>query len=224
MENSESVEHIFLGTDDAPGAAQRVRNSELEQRSRLHGLKVDVTIFNDHFLSVEASGTRSTPQDFWINLAFLDSNAQRDRYVAWHWLATALALLVITGLALRLALRSSLPVDPSAQVAMICLLVAATAGATAALVFRSRDLLVFHTRHGRVPLLRLLNRNPDRERFEIFIEKLGEQIEATRDARFGSELTQLLSAELREHRRLLEEGVLSREQYDAAKRRILRCH
>ena len=90
------------------------------------------------------------------------------------------------------------------------------------LFYRFSDCIVFCSQHGRWPLLTLLNHNPTPEQLQHFVDGLSDRI---RQARVHwPDRQQLLSAELREHRRLKDEGILSAEKYDAVKRRILSKH
>lgn len=91
-------------------------------------------------------------------------------------------------------------------------------------VYRSHDRLVFYSQNGRTPLVTLFNRNPDQETLSTFISIFTDQImEASTNLNFicGNER---LNAELKEHRRLMEKGIISRKGYDISKSRILDRH
>lgn len=83
--------------------------------------------------------------------------------------------------------------------------------------------LVFCTRHGRVPVLRLMRREPDRGQVKSFLAALEEAVHRAAAARPGSH-GRLLRDEMKEHRRLLEAGVLQPHDFEAAKARILHAH
>jgi ribosome-binding protein aMBF1 (putative translation factor) len=81
---------------------------------------------------------------------------------------------------------------------------------------------VFYTRHGRAPLLRFLNRNPTAAELETFVADISNRIQRARTQ--WDNRQQFLSAELKEHRRLKDQGILTPESYEAVKRRILGKH
>ena len=89
-------------------------------------------------------------------------------------------------------------------------------------LYCSHDRLVFYSQHGRVPLVVLFNRLPDRATLNAFTDALVKEI---KDAGVLYPHTgETLSEELKEHRRLREAGVISSQRYDIVKRRILGQH
>jgi hypothetical protein len=91
-------------------------------------------------------------------------------------------------------------------------------------VFHSHGRLVFYSRNGRIPLLVLFNQNPDKDTFDAFVGILIDHIRKARQNLSLVHQNELLSTELKEHRRLMEAGVILGKRYDAAKARILRQH
>ncbi len=69
----------------------------------------------------------------------------------------------------------------------------------------------------------MMTARPSRAEVRRFVQEI---VERAQRAQSTPELspTRLLSGELREHRRLHEEGILPLEMYERAKARILRCH
>jgi hypothetical protein len=91
------------------------------------------------------------------------------------------------------------------------------------IVKSTRNSLIFYTAHGRIPLVEILSRNPDRVHYKEFISELKKDISRFRkDERYAGQ--GLLSAELNEHRRLLESGIISNKEYERAKKNIFRKH
>ncbi len=237
--DGDSIEHIYLagevaghpardpadGPGDGPASepTPRVHNLQLAQASPTKGFTGQLAVFNDIYLSVHTQRLRAKSCRYWLHLAFLDPTPRRERRLAWRWLLVALGLggagaaLLITGLDGAIPLSGSIWLPG----ALVC--IAAAAVCTAATMYWSYDKLVFRTRHGGMPLVEMLNNRPDRRSFAAFLEELKRHIEAAR-MEYGPDNRELLSAEMREHRRLRDDGVLSAEEYDAVKARILRCH
>jgi hypothetical protein len=88
--------------------------------------------------------------------------------------------------------------------------------------YRCHDRVVFYSQNGRVPLVILLNRNPDGETFKSFTDVLIRRIQEVRDSLVSR--SEMLSEELKGHRRLMEEGIISEKRYDSVKQRILCQH
>ncbi|MEJ2762249.1 MAG: hypothetical protein P8126_12180 [Gammaproteobacteria bacterium] len=91
------------------------------------------------------------------------------------------------------------------------------------IVKSSRNSLIFYTAHGHIPLVEVLSRKPDSKHYKGFITELKKDISRFRkDERYSGQ--GLLSAELNEHRRLLESGIISGKEYELAKKNIFRRH
>jgi hypothetical protein len=91
-----------------------------------------------------------------------------------------------------------------------------------AAIYRSHDRLVFYSQHGRVPLVVLFNRLPDRKTQHSFTSTLVEHIKEAGTSNAGTD--EILSIELKAHRCLMEEGIISVKRYDIVKERILGQH
>lgn len=86
-----------------------------------------------------------------------------------------------------------------------------------------RNSVIFSTAHGRIPLVEILSKNPDRKQYKEFITVMKQCISRFRkDERYSGQGA--LSAELNEHRRLHEHGVISSKEYKLAKKNILGKH
>jgi hypothetical protein len=211
------VEHILLASaDDEPvneisGGGLRVDNARLEQRSWLRRSKMCFVRFNRHYLAIDVDGPGSKQRRHELDLAFLDPRPRRVRRVSNGLLSAALGLTVgaVAG-----TLYGGAEVGSMLSVAAAVALLLA--------ILRSCDRIVFYSRHGRVPLVVMFNRNPDPGRFRAFVDDLIQHIQSA-SGRFPDR-NQKLSAELREHRRLMAEGVLSARRYEIVKQRLLACY
>jgi hypothetical protein len=79
----------------------------------------------------------------------------------------------------------------------------------------------FRSRFGKVRLMELINKNPDKDSFRDFINKLVMQINKSKAARDKNQ-GQMLTSELQELRRLKDETVIPEVSYEKAKRRIFK--
>ena len=81
---------------------------------------------------------------------------------------------------------------------------------------------MFYSLHGRVPLVVMFYRLPDRATLDAFNDGLVREIKGA--GVLYPHTSETLSEELKEHRRLREAGVISSRRYDIVKRRILGQH
>ena len=214
------LEEICLTTTDADPEplqsgepAQQV--AELEQINRMRRCRSQFTLYNNHRLAVRTQGALQNSRDYEVDLGILDPHPRRQLRIAWHYV---LGFAVLSGAAGFLAFFS-------ATTNGTLLSVVAIAFAALSLVlalYCSHDRLVFYSQHGRVPLVVLFNRLPDRATLDAFTHTLVQEIEGARA--LDPPTSETLSEELKEHRRLREEGVISCRRYDIVKQRILGQH
>ncbi len=212
MQKYSSVEHICLSSEPQQEAPQqRITNRQFDQYGKWVRSEAHFLVFNEHHIAIRSSGLGEKPRNYELDLTFLDSQPKRMRRVDWPLLLLALSLLA-TGVA-------------SGASASGVLLAAVLLGAVLALgaaFYRSHDRVVYFSKHGRAPLLVLLNRNPDARALQEFLADLSRRIQHTRQS--WTSRHDFLCAELREHRRLHEEGIFSEKEYERIKRRILKKH
>lgn len=216
MKTHSPVEHICLASEHQDEQERpRVTNVRFDQRSRWRRTEARFTIFNEHHVAIERRGLGGQPLSYQLDLSFLASRPRRIREISWALVALALALFGV-------AAATRLFTLPGGSGALGAALLLAGAMALAVAAFRYRDCVIYFSKHGRAPLLVLLNGNPDRAALQQFIADISGRIRATR--RNWPDRHAYLSAELKEHRRLHEQGVISQTDYERIKRRILRQH
>lgn len=214
-------EHICLASDEVEEAEEVVpttMEAVLEQTCGKRRRRL--VLFNGSILGVSTSGPRSKAGEYNLKLAYVD--AAPVRHVARvYW--TIFAATAVPGAALLAAQSmAGIALDPAWLVAD-ALLLAAALWSLAVALHRYFDRLVFLTRHGRVRVLEISRSRPDRRLPRAFIDRLKKAI---RQAQLKCPPVQghYLRDEMREHRRLLEQGVMQAEKFELAKALILRAH
>jgi hypothetical protein len=211
-----SVEHICLSAEGEENATQeRVTNLQFDQQSRLHRSETRFTVFNDHYMAVETSGPGKKTLRYEFDLSFLASQPKRVRKI--DWLSCALAFMLLFA-----AITTGLMVNTGITAMTLAVILAGFALSLVLAIYRSRDNIIFVTKHGRLPLLVLLNRNPTPAGLKAFVSDITRRIQNTR--KNWSSKSEYLSAELRQHRRLQEVDILSKKEYEVIKQRILGKH
>lgn len=220
------MEHICLVSgieDERKVESHTTVNREITQRSKINGYQAHFRIFNDRYLSVWTRKFGSGTREYSISLRYLDPKPRRRFRISWGWLGLATASL---GVAAMLGVTINHAPPPAvSHPALPFALGAAAAGmiALAVTVYRSGLRLVWVSRHGRIRLVELMTDQPSRADVQAFANDLKDRIVRAHNAQ-QVDPAQWLSKELREHRRLKDEGILTEAIYAKAKGRILHCH
>ena len=179
-------------------------------------------MLDGHRLAVH-DGRRGLERRYVLDLRFIAEAPLTTRTVAWNCWFASLASLAAAGLVAWLAwTQRAHPQVWSAWVVTMGLSgTALLVGAVA--LYRTYDTTLLYSVHGRVTLARLTGTLGSSRHAATFTAELTRSIGAARAAVVQSRQA-FLRDELREHRRLFEDGVLSAEAYEAGKRRILQAH
>src|SRR5262245_10532606 len=104
MHAPRATEHISIEAEPdhttpvrVPRRAGRTKYSLV---SRLRGCATEVAILDDHFVSVVASRPRTPGKKYSFDLRFADPKPHLVRHISWFWLAIALGLAGLGGVAL----------------------------------------------------------------------------------------------------------------------------
>jgi hypothetical protein len=220
-------EHIHIEAEPGSVAAptphrlRKVRTSYL-LKSSLRGCETEVSILEDHFVSVRTVRPDAQPRKYEVDLRFANPKPVRVRTISWFWfsLASCMALLAAGGLWATWADagRGSSPIFLAALVTLL-----ASAGATIMFLRRTVESLEFVSAHGGVTLVSVVGGIGSARAGKRFFIELIKSINAAKATR-RQELPQFLRDEMREHHRLRELGVLTEQQYEQSKARILASH
>ena len=220
-------EHIHIEAEPGSVAAptphrlRKVRTSYL-LKSSLRGCETEVSILEDHFVSVRTVRPDAQPRKYEVDLRFANPKPVRVRTISWFWfsLASCMALLAAGGLWATWADagRWSSPIFLAALVTLL-----ASAGATIMFLRRTVESLEFVSAHGGVTLVSVVGGIGSARAGKRFFIELIKSINAAKATR-RQELPQFLRDEMREHHRLRQLGVLTEQQYEQSKARILASH
>jgi hypothetical protein len=226
LAQSVGVEHICLESDEVV-VAERVRNIRVGPTftvvSRLRGCETELAVIEGHRLAVRSRRPRRPPQDYFVDLCFVDGEPVQERRIAWRFWQAGAVLVSLAALGHWLTPALANPVWQHAVLrASIGLLTAAICAGALAL-YRTRETIAFRSVHGRTRLFEMTGSLGWSRTAKSFIADLARRIEAARASAARSR-PHFLRDEMREHRRLWDAGVLSDEAYEAGKQRILHAH
>jgi len=216
-------EHILLESDERkvphPRCSRRV-HARIELQSRLRRGTLQLELIDYYYLVVRTYRARSVAAEYTLDLRFADSTLALSKHFASRWFIAALALGVLAG---AIAFRIASSAAPSEWL-VACSIVAAMAIAAAVVcAYRTTQTVAMYSAHGRAKLFEFTSGFGAQKGFRLFTNKLAAHIKLAIAARRPVR-SEHLRDEMREHFRLRESGVLSLEEYEASKARILAEH
>jgi hypothetical protein len=212
-------------TEDSPAEptsrpAEPEELVELFQISHARLQSAHYTLFNGHYISVHRKRPFRRAQRYWLNLAYLDPMPHMVTIADRRWLYLAIGLAAATAALLAASILSPTPWHQQAWMPGTILLLNGALVSLFIFFQRYQSLVRFHSRHGDAMLLELNNNSPSRPEFRDFMRALLHRIQTAH----REHPHRRLGAELVEHRRLFEAGLIDRDSYDRAREKILRKH
>jgi hypothetical protein len=217
------TEHILLtGDEPAPelivAQARQVR-ARLVLNDRVRRTRTELRLYDQGYLGVFETRAGTVGPERRFDLRHLDAKPLLTRRVARKSARATLCLVLLALAAGMLAWASVLP-----QVTIPAAAAATLAAAMAAGLYINRTLerVQFVTRHGRTVALMLVACCGCRRAFRALVPRLVAAIHDAAQLTEGDR-TDRLRAEVREHYRLHDAGVLTRDDCAVAVQRILAC-
>lgn len=211
----QAAEHIVLESDERDIPQLRLRRREhasLQCRSWLRRRSLNLSIIDYYYLGVRMAQRAAAPQEYVLDLRFVDPCFALTRHVPWRCIWAALALTAAAA-ASTIWFAALIPAALFAGAVLAYL----------AVVARLIETVALHSLHGRAAVLEYRGGAGTLRRVRPFMRKLAAHVQLAAAARRAT-MAEHLRDELREHHRLKEAGVLAAETYDACKRRILARH
>lgn len=218
-----SGEHILLESDEREIPNPRVsrrRHASIVVRSRLRRRSLDLEVIDYYFLVVRLHRGRSFVSEYVLDLRFVAPSLQFARRIAWRW---GIATLVMGGLAIATGLRIDTSGSPEEWLKACAGVSGMALLAGIAFSYRTIETIRLFSAHGRARLLEFNAGLGAIRALQPFAVKLAAHIRIAEEARRSSR-SEHLRDEMREHFRLHETGVLSTEEYENSKARILAGH
>jgi hypothetical protein len=221
------AEHISLQSETMEmGTAPRVDRKSLVKYqlvSRARGSVTRIAILDGHFVSLNLRRARAQEQEHTVDLRFVDPRPIGIRKVGWPWMYVAIALTLLAAAATVFAIQFASPDQRLWAVPAAIVLGTFTVSSYLMCLYFTTESMVFVSTHGRARLIVItggLGTTRAARKCALDIVKhinlARKQAKQTRQV--------FLRDEMREHSRLHEQGVLSDEQYEVAKARILKSH
>jgi hypothetical protein len=219
-------EHVSLETDISetrakPNPSKPLLSYELNKGGR--GVTRRVSILPDQYVAIETQRSRSTSSMHTVDLRFVEPRSFRIRNVPWRLLYVAIGATVLTTLAFVLCAEWPKFAQKFGGLLAAYALATVTVGCYAVCYYLTIESLHFLSANGRASVIVIAGRWGTMRRAQSCAVDLLSHIKVAQK-KFGQTRQTYLRDEMREHARLFEAGVLSIDQYNDAKRRILKSH
>ncbi|MCZ6882822.1 MAG: hypothetical protein O7F15_07455, partial [Gammaproteobacteria bacterium] len=180
-----------------------------------------LTIFNGNYCYQAIKNKHQRKYKYRVDLSYLDPRPSRERHIAWKWLYATLGLAMLGALMIYGAWFANW-IEPSVYY-LVFLVIDISATLICLLLFmhNTYDRILFKSQYGRIKLIELLNRYPNKKTFREFVSRFILQIKQAAKAKDFNQST-FLSQELVELRRLKGETVITDTEYEIAKTAILK--
>jgi hypothetical protein len=216
-------EHILLESDERkiphPRCSRKL-HGRIELQSRLRRRTLRLELIDYYYLVVRSYRSRSVAAEYVLDLRFVDTAPGLSRHFASRWLLAALAFIALAG---ATALRVGDSATPVGWLTACGVLLGMGVAATVVCLYRTTETISMYSAHGRAKLFEFTSGLGANRVFKPFTNKLAAHIRLAVAARRPMR-SEHLRDEMREHFRLRESGVLSVEEYEASKARILAEH
>lgn len=217
-------EYISLGGEERQSADQLDLDNcetlaQIEQQHRHVPGKQSLSLLAPHYLQVDRKRFKKQINAL-IDLEFVDPKPVPDFYTPWVLIACT-SLLVLFGAALVYAIANKLLAGTPTLLIITgtSFLLALASGIWATRRLKRR--FIFISRHGRVPLFKVIVNQPFKDSYQLFYEQL-ESVLVKCAHKEHDDMSEFIAHEMRDHRRLKEVGLLDEPTYELAKQRIMR--
>ncbi len=211
-------EHIYIGGDETdPSDEPTVVGKRMTLANHVRGLRMEFTFFDEGFLKIRAYKKKKLTKDYMLELRFLNPKPTAIRRLVMQSFWTAFGLSGAAALSWLIAKFTTL--DAYLFPASIVL---ATGAFVALLLFtyQSGEKNLFYTASGNVPALMLLTNFGCYRRGRSIVPEISQAI-GVAILRNTLEEEPYLRAEMQDHYRLRNEGIITPEACSTGTARIL---
>lgn len=189
----------------------------LKQRNSL-GFDIQIKLVDGRELQVVRNG-KKIKHVYSVDILSLQDKSKKTFFIAWKWLIAGISFFLFTLLMLKV-LPAYLGNNKNLYLGII-LLAGVLGGILCFVQFwkHTSKKQIFHSRNAHVPIIELNAGKPSKEIFSAFVNAIEQRIKKFRDHMNIAEDKQLIG-EMKMLRRLSDDGVISKKEYENAKTKL----
>lgn len=190
----------------------------LKQRNAL-GFDLQIKLIDGRELQVLNRGKR-TEQRYSVDILSLQDKSKKSLTIAWKWLTASIAFFLIMLLLLKI-MPDYLSLNKNIYLSII--LLAGSIGSIMCFIQFWKHTSIkqtFYSRNAHVPIITLSAGKPCKKSFSSFIDVIEKRIKKFR-SHMDVDDDKQLTGEMKMLRRLSDEGVISKNEYEKAKSKLL---
>lgn len=189
----------------------------LKQRNSL-GFDIQIKLLDGRELQVVSKG-KKIKRAYSVDILSLQDKSKKTFFIAWKWLIAGISFFLFTLLMLKV-LPAYLGDNKNLYLGII-LLAGVLGGILCFVQFwkHTSKKQIFHSRNAHIPIIELNAGKPSKESFSAFVNAIEQRIKKFRDHMNIAEDKQLIG-EVKMLRRLSDDGVISKKDYETAKAKL----
>ena len=189
----------------------------LKQRN-VSGCNIQIKLVDGRELQVLSKGKKSE-KSYSVDILSLQDESKKVVLIAWKWLLYSIGFFLIMLLLLKV-LPSFLNTDKNLYLGIV--LATGVIGSLVSFILflrKSSKKQVFYSRNANVPIVKLASGNPSKTKLSDFVANVEKRIKKFRSHMDIDEEKQL-TGEMKMLRRLSDEGIISKKDYENAKTKL----
>lgn len=189
----------------------------LKQRN-VSGCNIQIKLVDGRELQVLSKGKKSE-KSYSVDILSLQDESKKVVLIEWKWLLYSIGFFLIMLLLLKV-LPSFLNTDKNLYLGIV--LATGVIGSLVSFILflrKSSKKQVFYSRNANVPIVKLASGNPSKTKLSDFVANVEKRIKKFRSHMDIDEEKQL-TGEMKMLRRLSDEGIISKKDYENAKTKL----
>jgi len=186
-------------------------NTRLSQKSIFYGESHTFEIYNHKFIKIISSSLLKK-RSYHLNLSMLAPWPVQHNVASWP---AVLSLIFISACFLIYLLNFQTAIEPALFLPTYTLI----CSGGFIFFYKSKNIIEFKSRYGNCVVLSLLSNSPNKKDVKKFTGEIHLR-SLTASQEMDIDITQMLTIEMDELKRLKNEGIISHQNYSAAKKRI----
>ena len=193
-------------------------NEHILKQRNVSGCNIQIKLVDGRELQVFSKGKKSE-KSYSVDILSLQDESKKVVLIAWKWLLYSLGFFLLTLLLLKV-LPDVLNTDKNLYLGIV--LTIGMIGSLISLILffkKTSKKQIFYSRNANVPIVILGAGNPSKKSLSVFVSGIEKRIKKFR-SHMELDSEKQLTGEMKMLRRLSDEGVISKKDYENAKSKL----